>query len=88
MSRLHCEAKAKPKPAEAWYKDGILLTNGGRITMLSAGDANTRSVLEISDTELGDSGEYKCVFKNSQGRVTGSGRVEVHGKVHWLLAPL
>jgi hypothetical protein len=60
-------ATGYPAPAYAWRKDGVALSNGGRIS------GATSAALNITNTVTGDAGIYSCFVSNSEGDDTSSG---------------
>jgi len=61
-----------------WFKNGSVLTEGGRVSFTNCGDG--RYSLIIRDSEEDDSGEYCCVVQNEAGRVTCTGLLSIESK--------
>uniref|UniRef100_A0A8D8WY19 Myosin light chain kinase, smooth muscle n=1 Tax=Cacopsylla melanoneura TaxID=428564 RepID=A0A8D8WY19_9HEMI len=62
--RLTCQLVAYPAPTVSWYKDDILIFPDDRHDFITDGNFHT---LEISHTELDDSGEYSVTASNKVG---------------------
>ncbi|CAH1247467.1 RET [Branchiostoma lanceolatum] len=74
---MQCAAFAVPdKITFTWSKDGVVLTNSSRITILSSGEA---SVLSISGVVEGDYGTYNCTAENEKGSATTTRTLQPHG---------
>ena len=65
---LNCTADGIPKPVILWRKDGQLLLNTSRVTIVSLQESNgfhtnyvpTTSVIIIKDLRGKDNGSYSC----------------------------
>ncbi|CAH1247471.1 NPHS1 [Branchiostoma lanceolatum] len=74
---MQCAAFAVPnKITFTWSKDGVVLTNSSRITILSSGET---SVLSISGVVEGDYGTYNCTAENEKGSATTTRSLQPHG---------
>ena len=61
LASISCFARANPSDISySWEKDGKVLTNSSRVTVLD-------HVLLIDNVTLEDTGNYTCVPKNSIG---------------------
>ncbi|XP_078083679.1 hemicentin-1-like [Mustelus asterias] len=72
---LFCECSGIPSPTLEWQKDGMSLSTpkDGRITILSG-----RQMLQVSNTQLSDAGNYTCIGTNLAGTSQKDYRVEVY----------
>uniref|UniRef100_UPI00398EE55D hemicentin-1-like n=1 Tax=Pristiophorus japonicus TaxID=55135 RepID=UPI00398EE55D len=72
---LFCECSGNPSPTLEWQKNGITLSaeNDGRIIVLSG-----RQMLQISGTQLSDTGNYTCVGTNLAGTNKKDYSVEIY----------
>ena len=68
--RLICNADGSPSPVVAWQRRGEYLVSGGKIQI--NGDE-----LIIRSASVEDSGLYKCVARNDQGRAEDSTSIQV-----------
>uniref|UniRef100_A0A4W3H3U6 Roundabout, axon guidance receptor, homolog 3 (Drosophila) n=1 Tax=Callorhinchus milii TaxID=7868 RepID=A0A4W3H3U6_CALMI len=74
MAQLQCHVTGNPLPSVHWLKDGQrILGNDPRISMLNNG------TLQITNTQVSDTGIYVCVATGSSGETTWSGYLEVQG---------
>eukprot|EP00062_Callorhinchus_milii_P011231 gi/632957169/ref/XP_007894326.1/ PREDICTED: roundabout homolog 2-like [Callorhinchus milii] len=72
MAQLQCHVTGNPLPSVHWLKDGQrILGNDPRISMLNNG------TLQITNTQVSDTGIYVCVATGSSGETTWSGYLEV-----------
>lgn len=62
-----------PTPTYEWFKDDVLLTDGGRIS------GATTTNLQITNFESGDAGTYKCVATNTYGSATSDNAIITEG---------
>ena len=67
-----CNADGNPLPMISWTKDGFLLVASGNTRISFSGKNRTLTILNASER---DSGEYRCVAKNSLGNDTSSAAV-------------
>ena len=72
--KLTCPVKGTPKPKIKWYKDGIELKSGPRITLKDDG------ILIITKLEADEAGKYTCSAENKHGSDKISTVVKVTGK--------
>lgn len=77
-----CISSGNPLPQVTWYLDDVVVTQSSRI---SAGDyvselGHVVSFLNISETRVEDSGEYKCHVSNDVGSVSHEGRLNIYGQ--------
>ncbi|NXU50379.1 HMCN1 protein, partial [Turnix velox] len=70
---LDCVATANPSPNITWQKDGHLLAEDSRHTFLSSGRR-----LQISNSQITDTGRYVCVVKNIAGSAKKYFNLNVH----------
>lgn len=68
---INCNPEAAPRPKFTWRKDGAMLGNGGRLTMLENGN------LIISPVSRADEGTYVCTANNFHGSDESRGRLIV-----------
>ena len=67
---FRCSVVGNPTPSVVWTKDKDLdVTANSRVTLSSRNDHHS---LEIARVYLSDSGQYRCVANNSQGRSSSS----------------
>ncbi|BET03166.1 roundabout [Nesidiocoris tenuis] len=66
FATLPCQVLANPPAKVVWYKDGEVLEDGDRITILPSG------TIRIDELELTDSGEYTCTGSSEAGTSTWS----------------
>ena len=67
---LSCNATANPVPTILWTRDGSPVDTSGNSTRISfSADTNQLTITNVSRT---DSGEYRCVAKNSLGNDTSN----------------
>ena len=66
---LSCNADGNPLPMVSWTKDGFSLVASGNSRISFSGKNRTLTILNASKR---DSGEYRCVAKNSLGNDTSS----------------
>ena len=71
------EVEAINEPFIDWFKDGVLLDDGGRIIIEDAIEGETLYKLTIKDTTTADSGEYKCIASNDAGEISCAVYIEV-----------
>lgn len=62
--QLFCNIVGVPDPKIRWYKKGVLIRNGSRISI-----STDMKILDIKYLKLEDDGEYKCVGVNRLGKV-------------------
>jgi hypothetical protein len=66
---LTVTVSAEPSATYLWYKDAVLISNGGRVS-----GATTNSLV-ITDLESGDAASYTCKATNSKGFATSDAAV-------------
>uniref|UniRef100_A0A1B0CWT0 Muscle M-line assembly protein unc-89 n=1 Tax=Lutzomyia longipalpis TaxID=7200 RepID=A0A1B0CWT0_LUTLO len=71
---LECIVKGYPKPEVLWYRDGIELDSGDRISCRMLGSVCKLSIANVVDS---DSGRYTCEATNRAGRVSTFARLLV-----------
>lgn len=71
------EVEAVNEPFIDWFKDGVMLDDGGRIIIEDAIEGATLYRLTIKDSTVGDTGEYKCIASNDAGEISCSVYIEV-----------
>ena len=71
------EVEAKKEPLIDWFKDDVMLDDGGRIIIEDAIEGDTLYRLTIKDSTPADSGEYKCIASNDAGEVSCSVYIDV-----------
>uniref|UniRef100_A0AAY5EH03 Ig-like domain-containing protein n=1 Tax=Electrophorus electricus TaxID=8005 RepID=A0AAY5EH03_ELEEL len=64
----------EPKPVISWTKDGRSVSQGGKYEIF---EEHGSAHLEIYDSDVSDSGVYKCTATNSAGSVTSSCTVTI-----------
>lgn len=64
--KLTCVVQG-PDPSVKWFKNDIPLVYGPRVRNMSS---NGTCVLDIIKSELGDSGEYNCVVRNTECEIS------------------
>ncbi|XP_066122285.1 obscurin isoform X2 [Saccopteryx bilineata] len=70
-AQVTCTIEGVPHPQIRWYKDGALLTPGGKYRTLSEPHSG-RLVLEIRKAGKEDLGHYECELLNQLGSARGS----------------
>lgn len=66
-----------PKPTVTWSRNGVVLSDSGRYELYEEKD---EFVLEIFDTNTGDSGVYVCTATNLAGQKTAETMLTVESK--------
>ncbi|XP_021371649.1 nephrin-like isoform X2 [Mizuhopecten yessoensis] len=69
-ARLSCTVQGYPIPQFQWYKGGSLLSLGGRFIQeptANIGVSKATNVLQITDVQNVDFGDYKCMVISPQG---------------------
>ena len=69
---FNCTADGIPQPVIVWRKNGQLLINTSRVTIVSSQESNsfhtnyivTTSVITIKDLRRNDNGSYSCLADN------------------------
>ncbi|XP_070504621.1 hemicentin-2-like [Chironomus tepperi] len=61
---LHCLVEGYPKPQVKWFKDGHEIYNNETIKFI-----DNRRILTLSETLMWDSGSYKCLAENVDGKL-------------------
>ncbi|XP_056132043.1 hemicentin-1 [Lampris incognitus] len=62
---LPCEVQGFPRPSITWQREGVPISAGHRLAVLSNG------ALKFSRVTLGDAGTYQCLAQNDAGTVMG-----------------
>ncbi|XP_016431988.1 Down syndrome cell adhesion molecule a [Sinocyclocheilus rhinocerous] len=78
---LMCHVKGTPQPAVTWTLDDDVVTKDSRhrIGHSITAEGNVVSYLNISHTQVRDSGVYRCTCNNSAGTVSYQARINVRG---------
>uniref|UniRef100_A0AAR2J4L7 Cell adhesion molecule DSCAM n=1 Tax=Pygocentrus nattereri TaxID=42514 RepID=A0AAR2J4L7_PYGNA len=78
---LMCHVKGTPQPAVTWTLDDDLVMKDSRHRMGHSitAEGNVISYLNISQTQVRDSGVYRCTCNNSAGTVSYQARINVRG---------
>ncbi len=78
---LMCHVKGTPQPAVTWMLDDEVVTKDSRhrIGHSITAEGNVVSYLNISHTQVRDSGVYRCTCNNSAGTVSYQARINVRG---------
>ena len=71
------EVEAVNDPFIDWFKDGVMLDDGGRFIIEDAIEGDTLYRLTIKDSTVADTGEYKCIAANDAGEISCSVHIEV-----------
>ena len=71
---------AKPEPVVEWYLRKMRIKSEGKYTIDEDTDRQ-RYLLTIAGCRREDSGQYRCVVKNSAGEITCSAELKVSDKV-------
>ena len=66
---LYCDAIGNPKPRISWTRNGSLIDISSNSRIRFSIDKKQLTIRNVSRT---DSGEYRCVAKNSLGNVTSN----------------
>lgn len=72
---INCPISGVPTPNITWYKDGEVISSSNHVTI----SANGRR-LTVTDTQVDDSGSYKCVGENTAGKEEKTFLVKVNGR--------
>nr|DBA18217.1 TPA: hypothetical protein GDO54_016492 [Pyxicephalus adspersus] len=70
---LDCEAESNHPPTVSWQKDGQVIKEGKHYQILSNG-----RYLQISNTELSDTGRYVCIVENVAGNAQKLFKVNIN----------
>ena len=66
---INCSAKGHPVPEIIWYKDGIPIESGNRISVAYSIQGNDSTIiessLEIVSLTFDDTAEYECLAINT-----------------------
>ncbi|XP_052423952.1 Down syndrome cell adhesion molecule a isoform X1 [Carassius gibelio] len=78
---LMCHVKGTPQPAVTWTLDDDVVTKDSRhrIGHSITAEGNVVSYLNVSHTQVRDSGVYRCTCNNSAGMVSYQARINVRG---------
>ncbi|KAL1266336.1 hypothetical protein QQF64_002011 [Cirrhinus molitorella] len=78
---LMCHVKGTPQPAVTWMLDDdvVMKDSRHRIGHSITVEGNVVSYLNISHTQVRDSGVYRCTCNNSAGTVSYQARINVRG---------
>uniref|UniRef100_A0A8C2EKA4 Cell adhesion molecule DSCAM n=1 Tax=Cyprinus carpio TaxID=7962 RepID=A0A8C2EKA4_CYPCA len=78
---LMCHVKGTPQPAVTWTLDDevVMKDSRHRIGHSITAEGNVVSYLNISHTQVRDSGVYRCTCNNSAGMVSYQARINVRG---------
>ena len=75
---LFCNADGNPVPTISWTRNGSLFNSSNNSRIRFSKDKKQLNITNVSRT---DSGQYRCVAKNSLGRDTSLGAsIKVHCK--------
>ncbi|XP_051766264.1 Down syndrome cell adhesion molecule a isoform X3 [Ctenopharyngodon idella] len=76
---LMCHVKGTPQPAVTWTLDDdvVMKDSRHRIGQSITAEGNVVSYLNISHTQVRDSGVYRCTCNNSAGTVSYQARINV-----------
>ncbi|XP_036791689.1 hemicentin-1 [Oncorhynchus mykiss] len=66
---LPCEVQGFPRPSITWQREGVPITAGHKLALLSNG------ALKFSRVTLGDAGTYQCLAQNEAGTAIGRTRL-------------
>ncbi|XP_026075902.1 Down syndrome cell adhesion molecule-like isoform X2 [Carassius auratus] len=78
---LMCHVKGTPQPAVTWTLDDdvVMKDSRHRIGHSITAEGNVVSYLNVSHTQVRDSGVYRCTCNNSAGMVSYQARINVRG---------
>ncbi|GAA6111563.1 Down syndrome cell adhesion molecule a, partial [Tachysurus ichikawai] len=78
---LMCHVKGTPQPVVTWTLDDDVVVKDSRHRMGHSitAEGNVISYLNISHTQVRDSGVYRCTCNNSAGTVSYQARINVRG---------
>ena len=68
---FRCEATATPQPAIVWYKDGVRISQTGRVVVSDSG-----TLLTVRNFRVSDIGIYSCYADNAAGDTASAVGVE------------
>ncbi|XP_037800411.1 Down syndrome cell adhesion molecule-like protein Dscam2 [Penaeus monodon] len=75
VGTLRCQVPGSHPHSISWYKDGHVLTPGGRIAITDGG-----STLEVRSVGRGDSGMYQCFVSGSKETVQDASELRLGGE--------
>lgn len=88
---IECELSADPRPDIEWTRNQTILKDGGRYKLRMKEDGNFyHLMLEITDVNEDDGGEFKIVAKNSLGTATNTIKLNFErpkGAPHFVVDP-
>lgn len=71
------EVEVEHDPYINWFKDDVIIDDGGRFIIEDAVEGDTLYRLTVNDSTVVDTGEYKCVASNDIGDTTCTVYVDV-----------
>ena len=76
---IYCPSSGIDTPTIVWFKDGTMVTSGGRFTISTTmlGTEPITSVLMIDNFQAGDEGTYSCSSTNRAGTANGETELTV-----------
>ena len=78
-TRFEVRVTGRPVPKVTWYKDGEELEPSSRMLFLSDAETGVHSLL-ITQAEIDDEGEIRCVASNMGGSVACQAQLFVEGE--------
>ncbi|XP_071854761.1 twitchin-like isoform X8 [Apostichopus japonicus] len=88
---IECELNSDPRPEVEWTRNQLILKDGGRYKLRTKEDGNFyHLMLEITDVNEEDGGEFKIVAKNTLGTATNTIKLNFErpkGAPHFVVDP-
>ncbi|XP_071942485.1 uncharacterized protein [Antedon mediterranea] len=74
-AKFICVLKGCPKPEVTWFKNGIILRSSKKYRSYEG--IENMFVLEVTDVDPSDTGEYVCTASNAEGRIYASAELTI-----------
>lgn len=78
---MECLVRANPKPEIVWFREGTRVSESTRIRQSIRNEEKDvyRTILEIHEPDIHDTGLYRCHVKNSVGEATANLNLKIEG---------